>query len=253
MKMRNAIHQQSIRPVGMVSIPFPMKVVMAGVSATSATLVTHPFDVVKVLMQIEGLKASESKKAPTISPLRSVVDIVKQRGAGVLYNGVTAAVMRQVFYGSARLAIFDYLMTAAEAKDGTPPTLNKKLVFSAIAGGIGAIIGNPVNRFFPRTLQGDIQKADMTLVRMAADSRLPREERRNYGNVFNALRRIQAEEGILAWWKGATPTITRAIVVNVSQLTTYAQTKQEILRRGYIKEDGFTCHLISSMVSRLVL
>lgn len=48
------------------------------------------------------------------------------------------------------------------------------------AGAAGAIIGTP---------------AEVALIRMTADGRLPLAERRNYAGVFNALIRITREEG----------------------------------------------------------
>jgi solute carrier family 25 oxoglutarate transporter 11 len=45
---------------------------------------------------------------------------------------------------------------------------------------------------------------------MQNDASLPPNERRNYKGVFDAFRRISAEEGFLGLWKGATPTIVRA-------------------------------------------
>lgn len=77
-----------------------------------------------------------------------------------------------------------------------------------MAGGTGALVGTP---------------ADVALIRMAADGRLPPHERRNYANVVDALMRIVKEEGVLALWRGAVPTITRAMVLNAAQLATYSQ------------------------------
>lgn len=54
------------------------------------------------------------------------------------------------------------------------PSFPVKLVIGMIAGGIGAFIGTP---------------AEVALIRMTADGRLPPEQRRNYKNVFNALAR----------------------------------------------------------------
>lgn len=69
------------------------------------------------------------------------------------------------------------------------------------AGGIGSFIGTP---------------CDLALVRMQADSTLPLNERRNYKNVFDAFSRIVSEEGVFSLWYGATPTIARAMSLNVA-------------------------------------
>ena len=67
--------------------------------------------------------------------------------------------------------------------------------------------------------------ADLALVRMQADARLPEAERRNYGNVVNAFRRIVKDEGFFALWRGATPTVIRAIVLNLAMLSSYDEVK----------------------------
>lgn len=38
--------------------------------------------------------------------------------------------------------------------------------------------------------------------------------------------KIAREEGILGWWRGCTPTVARAMALNVGMLATYDQTKE---------------------------
>lgn len=80
-------------------------------------------------------------------------------------------------------------------------TTLQKTGASLTAGAIGSFIGTP---------------CDLVLVRMQSDSTLPLSERRNYKNVFDAFRRIVAEEGITSCWSGAAPTIARAMSLNVA-------------------------------------
>lgn len=54
------------------------------------------------------------------------------------------------------------------------------IAMGATAGAAGALIGTP---------------AEVALIRMTADGRLPEAERRNYRGVSNALMRITSEEG----------------------------------------------------------
>ena len=56
---------------------------------------------------------------------------------------------------------------------------------------------------------------------------LPPEERRNYRNVFDAFRRIPAEEGITGLWKGGVPTVIRAMALNLAMFTTYETAKEK--------------------------
>jgi len=61
---------------------------------------------------------------------------------------------------------------------------------------------------------------------MQSDLMLPLEKWRNYSSVWNACRRIPAEEGILSLWKGGGPTVTRAMFANLGMFTTYEESKE---------------------------
>jgi solute carrier family 25 oxoglutarate transporter 11 len=74
---------------------------------------------------------------------------------------------------------------------------------------------------------------------MTADGKLPPAERRGYKNVFNALFRISKEEGIATLWKGAAPTVARAMVVNGAQLASYSQAKESLLTFSFFHEGIF--------------
>ena len=104
------------------------------------------------------------------------------------------------------------------------------------AGASGAFIGTP---------------AEVALVRMTADGRLPVELRRGYSNVFNALARITREEGLFTLWRGCGPTAVRAMVVNAAQLASYSQAKQMLLASDHF-EDNIKCHFTASMISGFI-
>lgn len=97
---------------------------------------------------------------------------------------------------------------AIEANEGKPLPLYQKALCGLTAGAIGACVGSP---------------ADLALIRMQADATLPAAQRRNYKNAFHALYRIVADEGVLALWKGAGPTVVRAMALNMGMLASYDQ------------------------------
>ena len=76
------------------------------------------------------------------------------------------------------------------------------------AGGLGALVGSP---------------ADLSLIRMQSDSTLPVEKRRNYTGVGNALTRIVKEEGVYGLFRGAGPTVVRAMSLNMGMLASNDQ------------------------------
>ena len=63
---------------------------------------------------------------------------------------------------------------------------------------------------------------------MPADSTLPAAERRNYTGVFNALTRIVNEEGVTSLWRGAVPTMSRAISLNMAMMVSYEEAKERL-------------------------
>jgi len=186
----------------------------------------HPFDVVK-----SRLQATEGK---TPNPFRVVADVGKTEGVGALYNGLSAGIMRQLSYTTLRVGIFNNLTQMA--KDQPKTWYNGKVANGIIAGAVGAGLACPV---------------EVALVRMQVDGKLPPEQRRGYSNVFSALYRIFAEEGIQAGWRGVGPTVSRAVVITVSQLGTNEEVKER-LSKDY-GMSGFKLVVASAVISSVVV
>ncbi|XP_012256308.1 mitochondrial 2-oxoglutarate/malate carrier protein-like [Athalia rosae] len=207
------------------TIPNGVKFLIGGVSGMGATCFVQPLDLIKNRMQLSGTKVS------TVSVISG---IIKNEGFFSFYAGLSAGLMRQATYTTTRLGIYTWLFELA-SKDGQPNFITKAALGMA-AGCVGAFVGTP---------------AEVALIRMTADGRLPLAERRNYKNVFHALFRITKDEGLLTLWRGAIPTMGRAMVVNAAQLASYSQAKQALLDTGYF-EENITLHFASSMISGLV-
>lgn len=207
------------------TVPNSIKFLFGGTAGMAATCFVQPLDLIKNRMQLSGTKTT------TISIISS---IVKNEGLLAFYSGLSAGLLRQGTYTTARLGIYTWLYELA-SKDSQPNFFMKAFIGST-AGCIGAFVGTP---------------AEVALIRMTADGRLPIAERRNYKNAFNALIRIANEEGFLALWRGTIPTMGRAMVVNAAQLASYSQSKEMLLNTGYF-EEGISLHFVSSMISGLV-
>jgi len=197
-----------------------------------ATLFVQPLDLVKNRMQMSG-EAGGAKAHKT--SLHAIANIVKTEGLVGMYNGLSAGLLRQATYTTTRMGIYQTLFEMA-TQDGSAPGFLTKAAIGMTAGGIGAFVGTP---------------AEISLIRMTSDGRLPPEQRRGYTSVFNALARITKEEGLLTLWRGSTPTVARAMVVNAAQLATYSQAKQFIIS-SKIATDGIAVHFVASMISGLV-
>lgn len=114
--------------------------------------------------------------------------------------------------------------------------LTSKIVAGLIAGGIGAAVGNP---------------ADVAMVRMQADGRLPPAQRRNYKSVVDAITRMAKQEGVTSLWRGSSLTVNRAMLVTASQLASYDQIKETILAKGVMR-DGLGTHVTASFAAGFV-
>lgn len=184
---------------------------------------------VKVRIQLR------SEAGGSTSPFNVAREIYKDGGVKEFYKGLDSALLRQVVYGTLRLGIFFNMTESMKKKNGGKNiSAGQKAIASIIAGGFGSFVGNP---------------ADLCLVRMQADSTLPPAERRNYTGVGNALTRIIREEGVTSLWRGAVPTMSRAISLNVAMMVSYEEAKERI--SAYTGQPGSSMkiQLIATMIS----
>ncbi|KAJ8320038.1 hypothetical protein KUTeg_001628 [Tegillarca granosa] len=213
-------------------IPKGIKFLFGGTAGMAATLFVQPLDLVKNRMQLSGEGGKSRDHKTSLHALRS---IFKNEGFRGIYTGLSAGLLRQATYTTTRLGIYTSLFEML-SRDGAPPSFIKKALIGVTAGGIGAFVGTP---------------AEISLIRMTADGRLPKDQQRGYKHVGDALMRITKEEGVLTLWRGSGPTVVRAMVVNAAQLATYSQAKQYLLYTGYFKDNLFT-HFVASMMSGFV-
>lgn len=183
--------------------------VLGGTAAVTATCVIQPIDMVKVRIQLQGAGGTALSR----NPFSVASGIFRTEGIRAFYSGLSAAILRQLTYGTSRLGLFNTFTTAFADEKGNV-TNGTRVFCSLAAGGLGAFIGTP---------------ADAALVRMQADRSLPEGQRRGYKNVGDALLRMLKEEGVRKGvFAGATPTIIRAMAVNVGMLSTYEPAKKSL-------------------------
>ena len=210
-------------------MPKYVKFLFGGSAGMAATCFVQPLDLLKNRMQ---LAATQKERATSFQVAKK---IIATEGITGLYNGLSAGLLRQATYTTTRLGVYSWLFETFSQGDIKPGFIAKAAMGMA-AGVCGAFVGTP---------------AEVSLIRMTADGRLPPQERRNYKNVFDAIIRMTKEEGVLTLWRGAIPTMGRAVVVNAAQLATYSQAKQMLMNTG-VFGDGIFLHFLSSMISGLV-
>lgn len=210
-----------------VDVPSSLNFIFGGFSGCLATCVVQPIDMIKTQIQI----ASEGGSSK-INPIHITKDFIKQNSFLALYKGLDSALLRQVLYTTTRFGIFYSLSDAIKNKNkGKPVSTFQKVLSALTAGGIGAALANP---------------ADLILIRMQADTKLPIEKRRNYTSVFNGLKRIIAEEGLLSLWTGCFPTVVRAMVLNTFMLAPFEEFKERLKN---LIPDTKTRTIVSAMIA----
>lgn len=171
---------------------------------------------IKVRLQLYG---EGTRGGPRPTPFSVAKEIVAKGRFFDLYEGISAGILRQVVYGTARLGLFfsfeDALKIRAE-KNNTAYGFGQRALASLSAGGLGALIGNPV---------------EVALIRMQSDGLKPVAERARYRSVFDALGRIIKSEGVTALWSGSYPTVIRAMATNFGQLAFFSETKHQLEKR----------------------
>ena len=225
-----------------------------GSAASMAAIVTHPLDLgtfnvsrsdlvfladiwpVKVRLQTRS--AGDPK-----SMYRTFVHIVSNQGFLGLYNGLSAALLRQVTYSTVRFGVYEDLKSrynsppTAVNPNPKPPLINLVLMSSA-AGFLGGIAGNP---------------GDVLNVRMQSDFAKAADKRRNYKNAIDGLIRMTREEGLTSLMRGVAANSARALLMTASQLASYDVFKSLILTNTvYPMKDNLLTHFAASLAAGFV-
>ena len=128
----------------------------------------------------------EGTKIP--SPITILRDLIKKDGFAAVYAGLSASLMRQAVYGTARIGLHrSFSEKLVIRNEGKPLSFTVKALSGMLSGAIAVCIGTPF---------------DVALVRMQADTMRPLESRRNYKNVVDACVRVVREEGLPKLYSG---------------------------------------------------
>ena len=182
----------------------------------AATTMIQPIDMIKVRLQLAGEGISTG---PRPSPLTVTKDIVASGRVLDLYTGLSAGLLRQAVYTTARLGFFDTFMGSLKTRateKGKGIGFKERALAGLSAGGLAAMVGNP---------------ADLALIRMQSDGLKPVAQRAHYNSVVDALTRIAKAEGITALWAGCYPTVVRAMALNFGQLAFFSEAKGQLKSR----------------------
>jgi len=181
----------------------------SGVAACFASSCIHPIDLAKVRLQLFATSN------PGVAPpnfVSLIGGMVRKEGLASVYSGLSASLLRQATYGTARMGLHRTFSDELQRRNGGRPiAFAQKAGASMVGGALAVCVGTPM---------------DVALVRMQADTMKPVLERRNYANVFSALSRIAKEESFGALYKGLAPNILRGMAMNCGMMACSDQAKE---------------------------
>lgn len=194
-------------------------------SACVAEFITMPLDTIKVQMQVYQGQYS--------SNVHAIKTMVNKDGVTGLWKGTSAGILRQMFFGTIRLFLFDYMNGQLRKSKGVENiTLLDRVGMGVVAGAVGMMVGNPT---------------DVIKVRMQSDSG----HKARYKGLKHAAQTVLKEEGIMGFYHSLPVNVFRNSFVVAIELAGYDQVKIAFLNRE-LMEDAMPLHFVSSFIAGFI-
>jgi solute carrier family 25 oxoglutarate transporter 11 len=209
--------------------------ILSGISAALAYITVYPLETLKTRTQVHS-----EAHAGNVSSREIMRNMLKTEGAKSFYRGLSAALFHPLLCTSSRLGLFFLFEDLKKRKNGKKVlSFMEKSYLSLVAGGLGEVLVVPF---------------DVIYVRFQADYELPKHLRSGYKGVFNAFKRIIAEEGPLSLWKGTVPSILKCMLINFGMLTPYYECKERLNKYlGMTKVNYLISAAIAGLGSSIVV
>nr|XP_022908290.1 calcium-binding mitochondrial carrier protein Aralar1 isoform X1 [Onthophagus taurus] len=190
------------------NIPIWGEILAGACAGGSQVIFTNPLEIVKIRLQVAGEIAGGSKVRAW--------SVVKDLGLFGLYKGAKACLLRDVPFSAIYFPAYAHMKAKLADENGYNRPISL-LVAGAIAGIPAASLVTPA----------DVIKTRLQVVARAGQT--------TYSGVFDAAKKIMAEEGPRAFWKGAMARVFRSSPQFGVTLVTY-----ELLQRALYVDFGGT-------------
>ncbi|KAG6014995.1 hypothetical protein E4U43_005917 [Claviceps pusilla] len=216
--------------------------IAGGIAACGAVTATHPFETVKIRMQLQGeLQSKGHQPHHYRGPLHGVGVIVRNEGIRGIYRGLGTAYVYQILLNGCRLGFYDPMrkgLATLFLNNEKAQNLGINMFCGAFSGMIGAAAGSP---FF------------LVKTRLQSFSPfLPVGTQHQYRNAVDGLSQIYRAEGARGLYRGIGAAMIRTGFGSSVQLPTYFFAKRRLMRHAGM-EEGPALHLSSSAVSGFVV
>ncbi|KAG9245520.1 mitochondrial oxaloacetate transport protein-like protein [Calycina marina] len=216
--------------------------IAGGIAACGAVTATHPFETVKIRMQLQG-ELQDKAHQPKMyrGPIHGVGVIVKNEGVRGIYRGIGAAYVYQMILNGCRLGFYEPIrgrITHFIFNDIKTQSLGVNIFSGATSGILGAAAGSP---FF------------LVKTRLQSFSPFaPVGTQHAYRNAADGMRQIYISEGFRGLYRGVGAAMVRTGFGSSVQLPTYFFAKRRLVKHLGL-EEGPALHLASSAASGFVV
>ena len=146
-----------------------------------------------------------------------------------IYTGLKPALIRHSIYTASRVNLYEILRENKYLqKHINYNNFSYKFLIGGLSGGISQLIASPF---------------DLLKIRYITNSK-----NNIHLSIYKTIYSIIEENGVKGLWKGATPNISRAVLVNLGELATYDHSKKFIKKNTHLP-DGLLIHFCSSICS----
>ena len=216
--------------------------IAGGIAACGAVTATHPFETVKIRLQLQGeLQSADVAVKKYKGVFHGVSVIAKNEGFSGLYRGIGSAYIYQILLNGCRLGFYEPFrkgITETIFKDAKVQSLGVNIFSGAASGVLGAAAGSP---FF------------LVKTRLQSFSPfLPVGTQHAYRNSVDGLSQIYRAEGVKGLYRGIGAAMVRTGFGSSVQLPTYFFAKRRLIRHLEM-EEGLALHLASSTASGFVV
>lgn len=226
-----------------------MEFVIGGISSCIAELITLPVDTYKVKCQLDR----NFSLFKLYSDEKSIFSFL-----ATLCNGLQAAMLRQITYGSIRYGLYPFLkVTLPLFEDYQYGLLINKLLSGSLAGAIASALTSPTDLVRIRMQGSHNNTIDKVFSFENIENSMeqpPKEQEKvyEYRNVCDAFSTIVKEEGITALYACVDANIARATVLAAAELASYDLIKTFLETYMHFDPTSFITHTIVSFVTSLI-
>jgi Mitochondrial carrier protein len=206
-------------------LPLVLSFLGGSLSSCTAEFFTFPMDQLKTKMQLGGTQGS----IKYTGPFHAIKDNFNRGGLKGFYWGIAPAMYRQFMFSGIRISIYDkskYYLGLDHNNGG----VLERFMIAAVGGGLSSFICTPL---------------DVCKIRIVNDP-----YRYKYNGLIDCIQKIWTHEGIFnGFYRGSSPNICRAIVVNATELGTYDNSKNLLISAFAFSEQSIMLRFLASVAA----